>query len=139
VPLVKLFRETAKEAGHDVAKLGLGISSQLFVADTEKEAVEQFYPSYEKLMNRVGRERGWSPLNRAQFDQLRSHGPLIVGNVQQAIDKILHQHELFGNTRFLAQLVTGDMTHAQNMRSIELYGTQVAPAVRKALEKNATK
>lgn len=133
VSLVKLFRDTAKEVGHDVNQLGLGIASQLFVGDSEKEAVEQFYPSYEKLMNRVGRERGWSPLSRPQFEQMRSHGPLIVGNVQQAIDKILHQHELFGNTRFLAQLVSGDSTHTQNMRNIELYGTQVVPAVRKAL------
>jgi probable LLM family oxidoreductase len=139
VPLAKLFRETAKEAGHDLSKLGLGIASQLFVADTENDAIEQFYPSYEKLMSRVGRERGWSPLNRAQFDQLRSHGPLIVGNVQQAIDKILHQHELFNNTRFLAQLVSGDSTHAQNLRNIELYGTKVVPAVREALSQGSLK
>lgn len=84
-------------------------------------------------MNRVGRERGWGPLGRAQFEQLRVNGPLIVGSVQQAVDKILAQHELFGNTRFLAQLVTGYISHKQVLRNIELYGTRVAPAVRKAL------
>jgi alkanesulfonate monooxygenase SsuD/methylene tetrahydromethanopterin reductase-like flavin-dependent oxidoreductase (luciferase family) len=84
-------------------------------------------------MTRVGRERGWSPMNRQQFGYLRSDGPLVVGSPQQAIDKILGQYELFGNTRFLAQLVTGHTPHAQILKAIEIYGTKVAPVVRKAL------
>ena len=127
VPLVQLFRQSSKEV------LPLGISSQFYVAEDSNQAADEFFPSYEILMNRVGRERGWGPLGRAQFEQLRVNGPLIVGSVQQAVDKILAQHELFGNTRFLAQLVTGYISHEQVLRNIELYGTRVAPAVRKAL------
>ena len=131
VPFVELYRESAEKAGHDPRQLQLAISSQFFVADTEQQAVDEFYPSYEKLMTRVGRERGWSPMNRDQFDYLRSSGPLVVGNVQQAIDKILGQYEIFKNTRFIAQLVTGFTEHKNVLKAIELFGTQVAPVVRK--------
>jgi probable LLM family oxidoreductase len=133
VPFVELYRESAEKAGHEVNQLQLGISSQFFVGDSDQQAVDAFYPSYEALMNRVGRDRGWSPMSKAQFEYLRNDGPLVVGNVQQAIDKILGQHELFGNTRFLAQLVTGHTPHKEMLKTIELLGTHVAPAVRKAL------
>jgi probable LLM family oxidoreductase len=133
VPLVALFRKSAADAGHDITTLPLAISSQFYVAEDAQQAADAFFPSYEKLMNRVGKERGWSPMGRPQFEQMRRQGPLIVGSPQQAIDKILQQHELFRNTRFLAQLVTGYVPHAQTMRNIELFGTRVAPAVRKAL------
>jgi len=133
VPFVDLYREAAQKAGHDVSKLQLGISCQFFVSEDATQAVDDFYPSYEKLMNRVGRERGWSPMNKTQFEFLRSDGPLVVGNVQQAIDKILQQHELFHNTRFLAQLVTGFTPHQKIMHAIELFGTKIAPVIRKEL------
>ena len=133
VPFVNLYRESAEKAGHDPQKLQLGISSQFFVAEDEKTAVDNFYPSYEVLMNRVGRDRGWSPMSKNQFEYLRQSGPLVVGNVQQAIDKILGQHEIFQNTRFLAQLVTGHTPHKEILKNIELFGTKVAPVVRKEL------
>jgi probable LLM family oxidoreductase len=131
VPFVELYRESAQKAGHDVSKLQLAISSQFFVAEDSQLAANEFYPSYEALMNRVGKDRGWSPMSKAQFEYLRNDGPLIVGNVQQAIDKIMGQFELFHNTRFLAQLVTGHTSHKEILKAIELYGTQVAPVVRK--------
>jgi alkanesulfonate monooxygenase SsuD/methylene tetrahydromethanopterin reductase-like flavin-dependent oxidoreductase (luciferase family) len=85
------------------------------------------------MMNRVGRDRGWPPLSRQQFEQSRSpQGSLMVGSVQQVIDKILYEHTLFGNTRFLAQASVGNVPHKMIMKSIELFGTKVAPAVRKA-------
>lgn len=130
-PFVNLYRQSAADAGHDPAKLQLAISSQFHVAADEKTAAEGFYPSYEQLMNRVGKDRGWSAMTPAQFNYLRANGPLIVGSTQQAIDKIMHQYELFGNTRFLAQLVTGLMPHRDVLKSIEIFGTQVAPVVRK--------
>jgi alkanesulfonate monooxygenase SsuD/methylene tetrahydromethanopterin reductase-like flavin-dependent oxidoreductase (luciferase family) len=133
VPFVELYRESAEKAGHDVSKLQLAISSQFYVAEDAATAADEFYPSYEALMTRVGRERGWSPMNRDQFEYLRREGPLVVGDVQQAVDKILTQHELFNNTRFVAQLVTGFTPHSKVLKAIELYGTKVAPAVRKAL------
>ncbi len=133
VSFVNLYRESAQKAGHDVAKLQLAISSQFYVAEDSQQAADEFYPSYEKLMNRVGKDRGWSPMSKPQFEYLRKDGPLVVGDVQQAIVKILHQHELFGNTRFLAQLVTGAISHQKVLKAIELFGTKVAPPVRKAL------
>jgi len=133
VPFVNLYRDTARNAGHDISKLQLAISSQFYVADNAQLAVDEFYPSYEILMNRVGRERGWAPLSRQQFDYMRSDGPLMVGNEQQVIDKILYQDELFKNTRFLAQFVTGYIPHQKVLRAIELYGTEIAPVIRKEL------
>lgn len=133
VPFVNLYRKSAREAGHDESKLQLAISSQFYVADDATQAADEFYPTYEKLMNRIGKERGWSPLNRPQYEMLRNNGPLVVGTVQQAIDKIMYQYELFKNTRFLAQLVTGYIPHSQVMHSIELYGTKIAPVIRKEI------
>ncbi|WP_121810519.1 Atu2307/SP_0267 family LLM class monooxygenase [Mucilaginibacter kameinonensis] len=131
IPFVELYRESAAKAGHDVSKLQLAISSQFYVAENSQQAADEFYPSYEALMTRVGRDRGWSPMTREQFEYLRDFGPLVVGDPQQAIDKIMQQYELFGNTRFVAQLVTGFTKHTDILKAIEIYGTKVAPVVRK--------
>ena len=133
VPFVKLYRDSAAKAGHDVSQLRLGISTHFFVGDDANQAADDYFPDYEKLFTRIGRERGWPPMTRQQFELLRSQGPLTVGSVQQAIDKILMMHELFGNTRYVAQMMGGSIEHGKVLHSIELYGTQVAPAVRKAL------
>jgi len=135
VPFVELYRESAEKAGHDVSKLQLAISSQFYVAENSQQAADEFYQSYEPLMTRIGRERGWSPMNRESYEYLRKDGPLVVGDVQYVVDKILAQHELFNNTRFVAQLVTGHTSHANILKSIEIYGTKVAPVVRKSLSK----
>jgi alkanesulfonate monooxygenase SsuD/methylene tetrahydromethanopterin reductase-like flavin-dependent oxidoreductase (luciferase family) len=83
-------------------------------------------------MSIIGKERGWPPITRAQFEGGRSrHGALLVGSPQEVIDKILHEQELFGLDRFLLHVSVGTMPHAQVMHSIELYGTIVAPAIRK--------
>jgi probable LLM family oxidoreductase len=137
-PHVQYYRDMAEEAGHDVTKLGVSINSHAFVADTSQQAADQFYPSYAQTMSRIGRERGWSPMNRDQYELMRSkQGSLLVGSPQQVIDKILYEYELFQHTRFLAQMTVGPMPHHQVMRSIELFGTQVAPAIRKATGKNS--
>lgn len=129
-----LYKNTAIKAGKNPLDLQLSINSHVYVADTAEQATDEFYPSYSVMMNRIGRERGWSPLSRQQFEYMRSPaGSLLVGSPQQVIDKILYEHELFGNTRFLAQMSMGDIAHEKIMRSIELFGTVVAPAVRKAL------
>jgi len=132
-PYVRYYRQLFREAGHDAGQLQVGINSPAFVADTSQGAADQFYPSYADTMSRIGRERGWSPMNREQYEYLRSpKGSLLVGSPQQVIDKILYEYELFGHSRFLAQMTVGTIPHAQVMRSVELFGTQVAPAVRKA-------
>ncbi|MDX6649321.1 MAG: hypothetical protein QOJ97_1272 [Solirubrobacteraceae bacterium] len=134
VPLVDLYRDSARQAGHDPERLPVGINSHTYVADTSQQAADEFFPAYSSMMNRIGAERGWSPMTRRQFDVLRSpRGALMVGSPQEVVEKILFQHELFGHTRFLGQISVGDLPHAQVMRAIELLGTEVAPAVRAAV------
>ncbi len=134
-PHVQYYRDVAKQAGHDVKTLSVGINSHGYIADTSQQAADQFYPPYAEVMTRIGRERGWSPMDREQYDMMRSpQGSLLVGSPQQVIDKILYEYELFRHTRFLAQMM-GPMPHKNLMHSIELYGTVVAPAVRKALRR----
>lgn len=131
---VQYYRDIAKNAGHDVNALQVGINSHTFIADTSQQAADQFYPSYAAVMTQLGRERGWSPMDREHYELMRSpEGSLLVGSPQEVIDKILYEHSLFKHTRFLAQMTVGSMPHAQVMRAIELFGTVVAPAVRKAL------
>jgi alkanesulfonate monooxygenase SsuD/methylene tetrahydromethanopterin reductase-like flavin-dependent oxidoreductase (luciferase family) len=119
-----------------MSRLQLGINSHVYVAEDSQQAGDEFFPSYAAMMNRIGRERGWPPLSRQQFDHARSaKGALLVGSVQEVIDKILYEQELFGNTRFLAQMSVGNMPHSKILRSIELFASRVAPAIRKATEK----
>ncbi len=133
VPLVKLFRESAKRAGHD--QLKLGINSHTYIADTSQQAADEFYPSYADVMTRIGRERGWSGMSKEHFEAMRSEqGALLVGSPQQVIDKILYEHELFKHNRFLAQMSVGTMPHDNVMHSIELFGTKVAPEIRKEIK-----
>ena len=130
-PVVDLYRDTARQAGHDPSTLPVSINSHVFVADDSQAASDLFYPAYAEVMTRIGRERGWPPLTRQQFEAGRTlRGALAVGSPQQVIDKILFQHEIFGHQRFLAQ-VSGVVPHATMMRHIELLGTEVAPVVRR--------
>lgn len=130
-PLVELYRKAAAQAGHDPATLPLAINTHAFVAKTSKQAADEYYPAYAPMMNRIGRERGWSPLTRPAFDASRAGtGALGVGSPEELAEKILHQHALFGNQRYMGQFSVGGMPHAQVLRAIELFGTEVAPAVR---------
>ncbi len=132
-PMVDLYRESARRAGHDPATLPVSINSHGFVAESSEEAVNVAFPPYVEVMGRIGRERGWPPPTRRQFDAERSaHGALLVGSPQEVVDKILYEHELFANQRFLIQLTVGPTPHDKVMRAIELLGTRVAPAVRQA-------
>ncbi len=138
-PLVALYRNAASQAGHDPAQLPVSINSPAYIAESSQQAANESYGSFALMMNRIGRERGWGPMTRSQFDQLRSpRGALAIGSPQEVIDKILRQHELFGHQRFLAQVSIGPMPHDKVMRAIELLGTEVAPAVRKALGHSPT-
>jgi probable LLM family oxidoreductase len=131
-PYVQLYRDVYKKAGHDLNKIQLSINSHTYIADTPEQARDEFYPPYADVMTRIGKERGWPPTDRRQFDA--STGPeaaLLVGSPQQVIEKILFQHELFGHTRFLAQMSIGAMPHKNILHAIELLGTVVAPEVKK--------
>jgi probable LLM family oxidoreductase len=132
VPLVDLYRRAAEEAGHDPAQLPVSINSHTFVADTSQQAADTFYPGYAEVMSRIGRERGWPPITRPQFEAGRGPGGhLLVGSPTEVTEKILRLKELFGMERFLAQLSVGPLPHKDLMRAIELLGSEVAPAVRK--------
>jgi probable LLM family oxidoreductase len=131
-PFADLHRKAAELAGH--GPLRLSVNSHGYVADTSEQAAEEFYPSYAAMMNAIGVERGWSPLQRQDFDALRTRrGALVVGSPEEVVEKILFQHEIFGHQRFLAQMSVGTMPRDKVLRSIELFATEVAPAVRAAL------
>jgi probable LLM family oxidoreductase len=133
-PLFDLYRQAAKRAGHDPASLRTSINVHGFVADTSQEAADIFYAPQAEVMNRIGRERGWPPTSRSHFDAARApRGALFVGSPEEVTDKILAAHEIFQFDRILIQMAIGVLDHAKLMRAIELMGTKVAPAVRKAL------
>ena len=131
VPFVELHREATGKAGH--MDVPVSINSHGWIATDSQQAANEVWPSYSQVMGRIGRERGWPPPSREHFDEERGpHGAILVGSPQQVIDKILYEHEIFGMQRFMLQLTVGTMPHDKVMRAIELYGTLVAPAVRKA-------
>jgi probable LLM family oxidoreductase len=133
VPLADLFRRAARAGGHDPAP-ALSINSHGYVADTSKRAADEAFPPLAAMMNRIARERGFSPMDRASFDASRGlRGADFVGGPAEVAEKILWQRERFHHDRFLLQVIGGGMPHAQVMRSIELFGTAVAPEVRRAL------
>ena len=135
-PLVGIYREAARRAGHDPARLPVGINSHAYVAETSRRAGDEYYPTYAAMMNRIGRERGWPPIGRGQFEMGRSpRGALAVGSPEEIAEKILHQHEYFGHDRFMAQISVGALPHEKAMRAIELFGTEVAPAVRQEISR----
>lgn len=137
-PMVDLYRRAAREAGHDPATLPVSINSHGFIAEDSGAAADAAFPPYLDVMGRIGRERGWPPPTRRQFDAERSPtGALFIGDPQEVIDKILWEHELFRHDRFLIQLSVGTMPHDKMLKAIELFGTKVAPAVRKATSKVA--
>jgi probable LLM family oxidoreductase len=134
VPFINLYKETAKKTGKDISELKFGVNNHVYIGEDSQKAGDEFYPYYATMMNRVGRDRGWPPLSRQQFDNSRlPQNALMVGSVQQVIDKILYEHELFGNTRFMAQASIGNVPHKLTMKSIELFGTKVAPVIRKEI------
>jgi probable LLM family oxidoreductase len=133
-PLVDLYRRTAAAAGHDAARLPVSINVHGYVADTSQRAADEYYPSHAAVMHRIGRERGWPPGTRADYDAgLGRHGHLLVGSPEQVAEKILDHHQIFTPQRYLIQMSVGPMAHAKLMRSIELFAARVAPIVRGAL------
>ncbi|HEX3240870.1 MAG TPA: LLM class flavin-dependent oxidoreductase [Solirubrobacterales bacterium] len=131
-PFAELHRRAAEEAGHPAP--ALSINSHGFVAATSEAAADTAYPPFATMMDRIGRERGWPPLTRAAFEASRErNGASFVGSPEQVAEKIVLQHGIFAHQRFLIQFSVGTLPHAEVMRSIELFGTEVAPLVRRAL------
>ena len=134
-PYFRIYREQAHNAGHDPAKLPTSINVHGFVAASDDD-IDMFYRAESDVMARIGKERGFAPPSRAQFDAgVAPRGHLFVGEPQRVVDKILANHEVFGFDRFLLQMAIGVIPHDRMMKAIELYGTRVAPEVRKAVGK----
>jgi probable LLM family oxidoreductase len=130
-PLADHYREAARRSGHDPSALPVSINSHGWIADDSRQAADESYPAAAQTMNRIGRERGWPPFTREQYEaQRQPDGAWFVGDPDEVAAKILAQHELFGHDRFLLQLTVGTMPHDKVLRAIELLGTEVAPRVR---------
>ena len=131
-PFAELHRRAAAEAGHEPPRLS--INSHGYIADTTQQALDESFPYVSAAMNKIGRERGWPPLSRADYDAAASlRGANFVGTPAEVVEKILFQHDLFGHDRFLLQFGIGGTPHEGNLRSIELLGRKVAPVVRERL------
>src|SRR5437588_5786633 len=133
-PLVELYREAWAATGHDPSEATIAINTHAFIGETPAQADAAFAPSYLAMMNRIGRERGWPPAGELEYEALRApDGALAVGSPEQVAEKILYEHELFANQRYLGQMSVGAVAHRDVLRSIELFGTQVAPLVREEI------
>lgn len=135
-PLVQLYKNAAKQAGHDVSKLTVASHSHGFVGESTDSAVEKFFPSTQAAMNVLGRERGWGPYTRATFDNARSlEGALYVGDAKTVAEKIIFLRKNVGITRFMLHVPVGSMPHQEVLKAIELLGKEVAPLVRAEIER----
>lgn len=134
-PLFDYYKKVYQAYGHDMSKFEVGVHMHSLFGEETSEIADYYYPLYSAQMNRIGRTRGWAPYQRNQFDAgMSKDGALIIGDANQAIDKILALQETFGLTRFSAHMDVGGPSHTAMMKAIEIYGTRIAPAVRKALQ-----
>ncbi|SFZ82313.1 probable oxidoreductase, LLM family [Devosia enhydra] len=132
-PLADFYRQTLEKLGKNV-KTPMGISAHGFIAADSREARDIAFPAHQETMNRIGRERGWGPTGRDQFEAgTTPQGAYFIGSPQEIIDKVLMQHEWFGHQRFGLQFSVGTLPHDKVMKAIELFGTVVKPAIDKAL------
>jgi alkanesulfonate monooxygenase SsuD/methylene tetrahydromethanopterin reductase-like flavin-dependent oxidoreductase (luciferase family) len=136
-PLFDYYKEIYAHHNHDMKKFRVGVHMHCFLGEDSKQTADEYYPVYSAQMNRIGRTRGWPPYTRAQFDAGRGKsGAYLIGDANEAIEKILYLKELFGLTRFSAHMDVGGPSHASLMKSIEIFGTKVAPKVREAVGKS---
>jgi probable LLM family oxidoreductase len=133
-PLIDLYREAGKRAGHAPEKLKVGLHSLGYVSQTTEQAIAEYYPGYAKTFTRIGKERGWPPVTFERFAaQNGPTGAYLVGNPKEIAEKILrHSESLGGINRFTFQMDNADLSHTQLLNSIELIGKEVAPLVRAA-------
>ena len=133
-PFFDLYRKTSREFGFDPDRIPLSVNSHGFIADNPQEAVDEFYPHAEIMFNKIGKERGWGPTSREQLENQRVlRGSDFVGSPEEIIEKILFQYEIFKHQRFLIYMGNNAIEHKKMMRAIELFGTVVAPEVRKEI------
>ena len=130
-PLVDMYRESGRRAGHSPEKLKVGLHSLGYVAENSKQAVEDYFPGYAKTFTRIGRERGWPPVTLERFKaQNGPTGALMIGNPEEIAEKILrHSEALGGISRFTFQMDNAELSHKQLLKSIELIGVKIKPII----------
>lgn len=135
-PLFDYYKKVYDHFEHDKEQMKVGVHMHAFFGDDAKAVAEEYYPVYSSQMDRVGGSRGWQPYQRQQYDMgIGKNGHLIIGDANEAVEKILYLQEMFGLTRFSAHMDVGGPSHASLMKSIELFGTRIAPKIREALSK----
>lgn len=137
-PLFDYYRKALEHFGHRTEALQVGVHIHAFFGENSRQTADEYYPTYAGQMNRIGRQRGWPAYTKQQFEQGRSpQGHLIIGDANEAIDKILHLQEMFSLARFSAHMDVGGPSHESMMKSIEIFGTKIAPKVREAMGNKA--
>ncbi len=131
-PLVDLYREAGYKAGFTPDQLKVGLHSPGYVSETDESAVAEYFPGYQELWTKAGKERGWPPVTKAQFDAaIASRGVLVVGGPETVAEKLLsHSEALGGVDRFTFQMDNAGLTHHQLINSIKLIGEKVIPLTR---------
>jgi len=134
-PLIDLYRDAGRRAGHSAEKLIVGLHAIGFLSDTTQQAANDFFPGYAHTFTEIGKERGWPPATRAQFDAVRGPtGALLIGDAESVAKKIIYVNEILGGlSRITFQMGVSTLPHQKMLRSIEILGTRVAPIVRKGL------
>jgi probable LLM family oxidoreductase len=136
-PLIDLYREAGSRAGFEPDNLKVGLHQMGYIGETEKSAADDFFPGHARMMTHIGKERGWPPATRGQFDATRGPtGAYLIGSPDQVVEKIIRQNEALGGiARVTFQMTNVGLSHDKMLRSIELLGTKVAPKVRAAFSK----
>jgi alkanesulfonate monooxygenase SsuD/methylene tetrahydromethanopterin reductase-like flavin-dependent oxidoreductase (luciferase family) len=134
-PLIDLYREAGKAAGHPPEKLKVGLHSPGYVAETTEEAADDYFPGFARAVTDIGKERGWGEMTRGDFDAQRGpRGSLVIGDPEEVVEKILrHGKALGGISRFTFQMNAASLPHEKLVRSIELIGKRVVPALHKEI------
>ena len=140
-PLVDLYWKAGRKAGYSDNQLKVGVHSLGYVAETTKQAADDFFPGYARTMTEIGKERGWSSMTRDHFeDQTGPEGALLIGDPEEVVQKIIrHSKALGGISRITFMMNPGSLPHEKLMRATELIGKQVAPALHEELDKNDVK
>lgn len=130
-PLFELYKRTYIESGHDIAIMQLGVHAHTFIGEDAAQTANDYYEPYANQMNRIGRDRGWPPYSRAQYDYgVGLEGHLLVGDANLVVDKIMQLKEISGMTRFTAHIDVGGPDHLKTMKAIEILGKQVMPQIK---------
>jgi probable LLM family oxidoreductase len=134
-PLIDLYREAGARAGHAPDKLKVGIHSIGFLGDTTQKAADDFFPGYAHAFTQIGKERGWPPTTRGQYDALRGPtGALLIGDAENVAAKLLRINDSLGGiARITFQMTVATLPHAKMMNAIDILATRVAPIIRQAL------